>query len=97
VPRRSVQLIARNVDGARRIPSHNLTGYDMPRYYVHLEPHGLKDDEGEELPGPAAAKALAKQVADDLIRNRDEELPYQRILVTDVTGAVIYEAPLVLH
>jgi hypothetical protein len=69
----------------------------MPRYYVQLEPHGFKDDEGEELAGPAAAKALGKRVASDLMRNREEELPYQRILVTDITGAVIYEAPLVLH
>ena len=69
----------------------------MPVYFVRLEPHGLKDEEGEELSGPRAAKALGKRVADELMRNRDEELPYQRIVVTDAKGAVVYEAPLVLH
>jgi Domain of unknown function (DUF6894) len=69
----------------------------MPKYYIHLEPHGFSDEEGEELAGPEAAKQFAERVAQDLTRNRHEELPYQRLFVTDERGQVVHERPLVLH
>jgi hypothetical protein len=69
----------------------------MPRYYVQLEPHGFKDEDGEELPGLDAAKRMADDVAADLMRNREKDAPYQSVVVTDITGAVVYEAPLVLR
>jgi hypothetical protein len=69
----------------------------MPRYYVRLEPQRIRDEEGEELPEPDVARRLARSVAADLIRNSENELPYQRLVISDVTGAVICETPLVLH
>jgi hypothetical protein len=69
----------------------------MTMYYVHLEPDGLRDEEGEDLPNVQAAIQLGERVAADLIRNREEASPYLMVVVTDVTGAIVCEAPLTLH
>jgi len=69
----------------------------MPRYYMRLEPSGFEDVEGEELPGPEAAKRLAKEVALDLINHPQSE-PWQHLIVVrDETGTIIHEQPLILH
>ena len=68
----------------------------MPRYYVRLEPQGITDKDGEELPGPEAAKRLAERVAQDLAKHR-EELPYQSLVVIDERGEVVHEKALMLH
>jgi hypothetical protein len=69
----------------------------MPRYYLRIEPQGIIDEDGEELPGVEAAKRLADRVADDLTKNRDPDQPYQLVVVTDESGQVVHEKPLVLH
>jgi uncharacterized protein DUF6894 len=69
----------------------------MTMYYVHLEPDGTRDDEGEDLPDVKAAIELGERVAADLMRNREEALPYQMVVVTDITGATVCETPLILH
>jgi hypothetical protein len=69
----------------------------MPRYYIRLEPQAIGDNEGEELPNPEAARQVAEAMAADLTRNRDEQVPYQQLIVSDAAGAIVYEAALVLH
>lgn len=69
----------------------------MPRYYLRLEPSGIEDVDGSDLPGPQDAIELAEAVAEDMAQNWKSHPPQHLILVKDETGAIIYERPLILH
>jgi hypothetical protein len=67
----------------------------MPAFYFHLRDgkSGLLDDEGQELPDPAAARAYAVQVARELMRTRELEKRHHRLDVCDEDGKVVAEVP----
>ncbi len=68
----------------------------MPRYYLRVEPNGAYDADGEELSGPEAARSFCDALAHEMRRNPDDA-SFQRLLIKDEHGAIVHEAPLVLH
>jgi uncharacterized protein DUF6894 len=66
----------------------------MPRYFFHLHGSGARDTEGQELPNDEAARQEAAAVARDLGRNRSVATN-ERLVVTDESGKVIHEEPVV--
>jgi hypothetical protein len=66
----------------------------MPRYFFHLHGSGARDIEGQEFPNDEAARQEAVAVARDLGRNRSLT-KNDRLVVTDASGRVVYEEPLV--
>jgi hypothetical protein len=68
----------------------------MPKYYVELEPGGAKDEDGEWLPGPSAAKRLIEAMAEELTKNH-RDVRYERIVVKNEDGEIVHETPLVTH
>jgi hypothetical protein len=66
----------------------------MPRYFFHLHGSGARDTEGQEFPNDEAARQEAVAVARDLGRNRPVATN-ERLVVTDESGKVIHEEPLV--
>jgi hypothetical protein len=66
----------------------------MPRYFFHLHGSGARDTEGQEFPDDEAARQEAVAVARDLGRNRNVTTD-ERLIVTDESGKVIHEEPVV--
>ena len=66
----------------------------MPRYFFHLHGSGARDTEGQEFPNDEAARQEAVAVARDLGRNRSVATN-ERLVVTDESGNVIHEEPVV--
>jgi hypothetical protein len=65
----------------------------MSLYYFHLRGSGARDLEGEEFPNDDAAREEARAVARDLSRNRNPAM-HECLLVTNITGEVLHEEPL---
>jgi Domain of unknown function (DUF6894) len=65
----------------------------MPRYFFHLHGSGARDTEGQEFPNDEAAREEAVAVARDLARNRHVTTS-ERLIVTDESGKVVHEEPL---
>jgi hypothetical protein len=65
----------------------------MPRYFYHtLDRRWLHDDEGEELAGPAAAKAGALALLGEVVRHAGNgfwETGQFSVLCTDEAGDVV--------
>jgi len=62
----------------------------MPAFYFHLRDGHceFRDDQGQELPDLAAARAYAVQVARELIRKGETEKRHYRLDVYDERGLV---------
>ena len=67
----------------------------MPRYHFHLRDGagGVTDTEGTDLPGRAAARAYAAQVARELMGRAEVKKRHWRLDVSDDTGKVLFEVP----
>ena len=67
----------------------------MPRYHFHLRDGaaGVTDLEGTNLPGPAAARAYAAQVARELMARAEVKRRHWRLDVSDDTGKVLFNVP----
>jgi hypothetical protein len=71
--------------------------YAMPKYFLRLEPSGVEDTAGAELPGPRAAKQLAEAIAEDIAKSWKSHPPQHLVLVKDESGKIICEWPIILH
>ncbi|MGH1575288.1 DUF6894 family protein [Methylobacterium sp. P31] len=72
----------------------------MPRFFLNVRRHGtlIRDEEGDELPGGAAAEGLARDILCDMRR-----LPHiygpprvwraDTFVITDEAGAAVAEVP----
>ena len=65
----------------------------MPRYFFRVEPAGVTDPDGEELPGPAAAQEMARLMARELSTGK-VPTSADRIVVSDEAGNVIHDQPM---
>ena len=72
----------------------------MPRYYIDSDDDDLsvRDDEGEEMAGPQAARVAALRVLPDMARDKipDEDARTFTVTVRNEAGAAIYTATLTL-
>jgi hypothetical protein len=69
----------------------------MPKYHLRVEPSGIEDTDGAELPGPRAAKQLAEAIAEDIAKSWQWDPRQHLVLVKDESGKIIYERPIILH
>jgi hypothetical protein len=67
----------------------------MPRYYFNLRDGGggVTDPEGTDLPGRAAAKAYAAQVATELMGRAEVKRRHWQLDVSDGAGKVLFSVP----